>query len=330
MTDQPRLTAVSLRNILTDVQSGDARLRECAQADLLHRCERLLSVWAWEEVRRHGNQHITLEFEEMKSVLVVNLLEAADKMDPTKVGTSGTNYLYTLVITNARREVQRNHAATPRFSSSFLEQARRAEAITARLHQDFGRPPTDEEIIAASSEPFHTTRRMGAKGDRPASKRPLTQAFLDRYRQAKVVMEVAPMPVADVFTAPGTEPASDEPVSGLEQVFVDVTVAAGAHPTAVDVLWRLYGLGDYPEPAPQVEVAEQVGVCPTVVRRIARAWQKMCRTPHGAFHQVVAGLTAEQVAACGLASTVHTLGPFDAAQAVPVPVALTADPHQGT
>lgn len=327
MTDSDRLlTGAALRRILEDIHSGEERRRRDAQERAVRLSSGLLNRWAQGEVQRHAAQHIHIDLDEMRALLVVNLLEALERMDATKVGSSGTNYLYSLLITNARREVHRNYGQV-RFPSEFMEQARRVEAIEARLLGELGRQPTDTEIIAASMERVGRTQ-MGPRGlnEQRETRAPVTEAFLARYRENRVYLDVAPLPDGDHLfgSAHIDTPATEDDDITLSDVWDRAADLAGLSDLARNIVWAMNGLGDNAVPQPAADVAEQFGVSLTDCRRIIRGWFSLCRTPNSGFHEALSELSDDELDMLGLTEVAATLGSFTPGQRAALPAALSA------
>jgi hypothetical protein len=319
------LTGAALRLILEDVHSGDDVRRRDGQERAVRLSAGLLNQWAQAETRRHSAQHIHIDLDEMRSLLIVNLLEALDRMDPEKVGSSGTNYLYSLLITNARREVHRNYGEV-RFPSEFMEQARRVEAIEARLMGELGRQPSDTEIIAASMERVGRTR-MGPRGlnDARETRAPVTEAFLARYREHRVYLDVAPLPDGDhLFGSAHVSAAEPDTTVTLEQVWERAADLSHLSDKARLIVWAMNGLGEHPHPRPAAEVSKEFDVTLSECRRVIRAWFSLCRTPNSGFHEALHELSDDEREELALADVMTRLGPFDPDSRPDVPPVLSA------
>lgn len=320
-------TMEELRECVPLVQHGTPAQRDAAQSRLLRSAEGLITFWARQEHTRARMQFPTVELEDVRSIVMLQFVQALDTLDLSKLGTSSTNWLYHRVVSATRRELT-TVCGQVRFSRYFLENSRRVRAITARLEAELGRTPTDAEILTASSDVQTGGTHMGPKGRTQTTRVPLTQHFLDTYRTHARLLETADMPADDLLD--GHDPMSQVEDAHAQVAIRDVYRQAahrgGVHPGNLALVFCTFGIDPYDEPA---SVADTARICHTTsahVSAVLRQWMLFCSTPHSAFHGCLHDLGEDTAYDLGLGDALVRLGDYDPAAAMTTPALLGTAP----
>lgn len=260
---------------------------------------------------------------------------------------SPTNFIGQWIITEMRRSAETldndfevSHESSERF--------RRIRAIRSRLSGELGRPPTDEEIMAASLEAtagHRTMGRVGRSGPKPLTAEQIEEERLYRHRVG-VTHRIVPtyesgesdayavsadwaQPVLGSQSAAMEDSQDDRDTSvGLSKVFTLAMDAIGMPDLQRQIVWRRFGLSPFTLEEDVKDIARALSVSQQTVNDVLDAFRAEMGMPGGAFHQVCATLPADVIQDAGLGWVLDTLGEFTLRlkKAAPNPAATLTGP----
>lgn len=311
------------------------------------------------EWRRRQQWGSTIPLEDLTQDAIIGFFKGLAKFRPEAAKKSSTNYLGQWMLVEMRRsaetmdhDLQVGHDAAERF--------RRIRALRSRLEAELHRPPTDEEISAASRDPKYVTRpgMVGRAPDEnesaPRTGRGLTVAQIQeeaaaRNRLGRVsrfgeVSDRDDAPesaggVVDAERAVLQRSDGDQTLSSPESQIVEEQASnfmSGLISRTLDVMKlpeaqreiieRRYGLKDYQEESSAREISRVMGIHRERVSRVLNTFADEMKRPGGSFHRVVGQLDRDDLNDLGIGWVFTVLGEWQPSMANnPVPTVLTDD-----
>jgi RNA polymerase sigma factor (sigma-70 family) len=310
------------------------------------------------EFRRRQQWGSTIPLEDLTQDAIVGFFKGLAKFKPEAIRKSSTNYLGQWMLVEMRRsaesmdhDLQVGHDAAERF--------RRIRAIRSRLEVDLQRPPTDDEISAASRDPKYVTRpgMVGrAPGEDETQKvgKGVTPSQVEEERASRSRLgHVARFgdvldredasgdsgSVIDserVVALVGGDNLSDSPESQVVEARAAVYMTALITRTLEvmnlpdaqkEIISRRYGLSPYEDESSAREISRVMNIHRERVSRVLSAFTDEMKTPGGSFHRVVSVLSDDDLQELGIPWISVVLGPWNpsAAERHKVPHALTEE-----
>lgn len=336
LTSGERLTPAQRRRLTADKFAGDEAKERLTIAGIP-----LVKSLAKKEHQRRAAWQSSITLDDLFQDAMLGYLRGLLSYDPTGDYKSPTNYLGQWIITEMRRasetmdnDFEVSHEAAERF--------RRIRAIRRRLTDEFGRPPTEQEIADASTTRTSAGALMGRVANKHHAK-PITVAQIeeerDYMRRVGYTSRIASTPADDDSPIePGTviadraQPVLGAPTYDTAAATVDQSVAAGLATVLgltmdtlnmpagqQDVIARRYGLPPHTTEATARDIARALGQPSGTVTAILDAFQTEMTRKGGAFHRIVVALPPDELDDYGLAWVPLALGPY-------TPVSFTIPP----
>jgi hypothetical protein len=329
-------------------KTGNKRLQQVvsegkrSQQLLLIASDRIIGHIASTEYYRASQQNLLSGStrDDFYQEAVVAFLRTLNDLDPKRLKTSPTNYLYQRMTMYIRRAALASHG-TIRIPEIALNRHRKITAIRSRLYSETGFEPTDTGIITASSETHDGLSRFGAVNNAKQAK-PVTQDDINGYRAVlnRVgALESLDTPVVnnDSVTSRATIAHPQAPddyrhiddivlAQSLRNVYVSVLDIIDAPSGVKNTILASYGLSPFTDALTERETAHLFNIRPGVVHNIIEGWVTYLRTPGGAFHRYVSSLTPEDINDLGLTIVCKVLGPIPEGLVAGPPSSLTTVP----
>jgi RNA polymerase sigma factor (sigma-70 family) len=310
---------------------------------------RTVATREWHRRRQWGSQVL---LEDLIQEAIIGFLKGISSFRMEAVGRSATNYLGQWMLVETRRaaevldhDLQVGHDAGERF--------RRVVALRNRLASELDHDPTDEEISAASRNPYYITRpglvgRAPKDGEERQPGKGLTIAQITEERSLRTrVGRVDRFSTSDDNDESSTGPGLVDPSRATstlyplgetlegpeEQVLAAdrARVVAGLLTAAMDrlalpseqrdIVSRRFGLPPHVESSAR-EISRELGIQRDRVSRVLSAFQQEMVRPGGSFHAVIQGIEPDDLRDLGLGWVVDTLGDWPDHPSDPPPVVL--------
>ena len=337
-TDQP--VADSERDALLRIVADGVTAKEA----LVSAAIPLVRLLANKEFDRKGGTQgkIRSTRDELFQEGIIGLFAGLRKYDASGNQHSPTNYLGAWITVTMRRN---SDSAEHDFALGYVvaERFRRIHAIRSRLQGELGRPPSDDEIITAWTDPTYLASRMMGRvnqGDK-VSKSVVTIKQLNDERKYAGRMGVKAMPIdedggshayngATALETSNHGNHEDEYADAkrflaelLEKTLDLLRVAPGQR----HVISLKFGLDGFDE-HPHAGIMAATRLSRSNVTAILDAFTKEMTRKHGAFHKVCAEVDYEDLLSCGLTWVSKVLGEYTPAPITPpetltVPMATT-------
>lgn len=307
----------------------------------------LVKSLAMREHRRRQGWKSQYAFEDLFQSAMTGFLRGLLKYDVSREYKSPTNYVGQWAITAMRRDSEPMDNDFE-IAHETAETYRRIRALRGRLTVELGRPPTDEEMIAASTEAVPGGLHMG-KVSRQGKHAALSQEILDQERLYQHRVGITGRPDAD-----GADDSDAE--SSFSRSYEAATTIAGAHlPTPEDVveehtrtgmgrlltqtmdalamgddqreiIARRFALDPYTAEHSFRDCGKAMNINMNAVQLVVETFQAEMARPQGVFHYQLSLTDYDDVVEMGMAWAIELLGEYIGPLVGPANPEILTDP----
>lgn len=340
---EEKLTAAERRKLRAAVDAGERAKDALTLAGIP-----LVRHLALKEHQRRQAWQSSVSVEDLFQDGSAGLLRGLMAYKVDGANRSATNYLGQWIVVEMRRQTEwaENDFAVGTETS---ERFRKIRALRSRLISELDREPTEEEMIAASTDLRYANRgHMGRVANSGKVGKALTAKQIREEREAssrvgQTARYMAPIGDDDSgdltdhaqgFYAPdatndaGEIVAENSTADGLARVIGETLNIMGLPDLQRDMIARRFGLPPHLVEQAIGEIVKALAVQREKVEQVIDAFQTEMTRTGGAFHLVCSKIGDDQLADLGLGWVVTTLGAYtddDGATTTAVSTVLTGE-----
>ena len=306
----------------------------------------LVKSLAMREHRRRQGWKSQYSFEDLFQSAMTGYLRGLLKYDVSRDYKSPTNYVGQWAITAMRRDSEPMDNDFE-IAHETVETYRRIRALRGRLTVELGRPPTDEEMIDASTEAVPGGLHMG-RVSRQGRHAALSQEILDQERMYQHRVGItgrqenddtdneesdaqkssfeAATPIAGAHLPTPDDVIDEHTRTGTARLLTATMDALNMGVDQREIIARRFALEPFTAEHSYRDCGKAMNVNMNAVQLVVETFQAQMSQPQGVFHYQLSLVDRDDVVEMGMAWALDLLGDFVGPVVYPTNPAVLTEP----